>query len=163
MHVGLALAKQPPLEPVELDGVASGAAWKVPQLRGVAAATEGLEDPHSPHPADRVRPGPGRPPIGCGPRPSQPSSRPAMPPAAPSQRLVGRVQRSQSVTVQIVDDTVLDTPAVIAFGRLVVLGGDAQRIHEEIVSAGGTVTRPLALRDPRPTRPGTPRRWRVVM
>ena len=34
----------------------------------------------------------------------------------------------------------LDTPAVIAFGRLVVLGGDAQRIHEEIVSAGGTVT-----------------------
>ena len=34
----------------------------------------------------------------------------------------------------------LDTPAVIAFGRLVVLGGDAQRIHEEIVSAGGTIT-----------------------
>ncbi|MEZ5257875.1 MAG: hypothetical protein R2705_13550 [Ilumatobacteraceae bacterium] len=43
------------------------------------------------------------------------------------------------VTVQVVDDTVLDTPAVIAFGRLVVLGGDAQRIHEEIVSAGGTI------------------------
>ena len=38
------------------------------------------------------------------------------------------------VTVHVVDDTVLDTPAVIAFGRLVVLGGDAQRNHEEIVS-----------------------------
>jgi hypothetical protein len=43
------------------------------------------------------------------------------------------------VAVEVVDDNVLETPAVIAFSRLVVLGGDAQRIHEEIMSAGGTI------------------------
>jgi len=142
VHVGLALAKQPPLEPVELDGVVSGMAWKVPQLRGTwQRLLEGLEDPHS----RRIRP------------------------IVFDQALVDRrsdavlahlnhplVQRClrllranawsatssdlNRVTIQVVDDTVLDTPAVIAFGRLVVLGGDAQRIHEEIVSAGGTVT-----------------------
>ncbi len=59
-------------------------------------------------------------------------------------------------TIQVVDDTVLETPAVIAFGRLVVLGGDAQRIHEEILSAGGTHHRgPVpTLRHTRRARPG---------
>ena len=142
VHVALALAKQPPLEPADVDGIASGAAWKVPQLRGTwQRLLEGLEDPHS----RRIRP------------------------IVFDQALVDRrsdvvlahlnhplVQRClrllranawsatssdlNRVTVHVVDDTVLDTPAVIAFGRLVVLGGDAQRIHEEIVSAGGTVT-----------------------
>ncbi len=142
VHVGLALAKQPPLESVELEGVGDGMAWRVPQLRGTwQRLLEGLEDPHS----RRIRP------------------------IVFDQALVDRrsdvvlahlnhplVQRClrllranawsatssdlHRVTVQVVDDTVLDTPAVIAFGRLVVLGGDAQRIHEEIVSAGGTIT-----------------------
>jgi hypothetical protein len=34
---------------------------------------------------------------------------------------------------------VLTTPAVIAHGRLVVLGGDNQRLHEEIIMAGGVI------------------------
>ena len=31
----------------------------------------------------------------------------------------------------------LDTPAVIAHGRLLLLGGDNQRLHEELITAGG--------------------------
>ena len=141
VHVGLALAKQPPLEPMDVDSLAAGTAWKVPALRGTwQRLLEGLEDPHS----RRIRP------------------------IVFDQALVDRrtdvvlahlnhplVQRClrllrahawsttssdiHRVTVQVVDDAVLDTPAVIAFGRLVVLGGDAQRIHEEIISGGGVI------------------------
>jgi len=141
VHAGLALAKQPPLQPADVSGLQEGQAWKVPPLLGTwQRLLEGLEDPHS----RRIRP------------------------IVFDQALIDRrsdvvlahlnhplVQRClrllrasawsatsndlHRVTVQVVDDSVLDTPAVVAFGRLVVLGGDAQRIHEEIVSAGGTI------------------------
>jgi hypothetical protein len=39
----------------------------------------------------------------------------------------------------VVPDTALQTPAVIIHGRLLVLGGDNQRVHEEIILAGGHV------------------------
>jgi superfamily II DNA or RNA helicase len=48
-----------------------------------------------------------------------------------SQRKLARV------TARIVPDAALDTPAVIAHGRLVLLGGDNQRLHEELIAAGG--------------------------
>jgi hypothetical protein len=38
-----------------------------------------------------------------------------------------------------VDDTVLSNPVVVAHGRIVVLGGDNHRIHEEIITAGGAI------------------------
>jgi hypothetical protein len=41
------------------------------------------------------------------------------------------------ITARLVPDTVLDTPAVIAHARLVVIGGDQYRLHEEIITAGG--------------------------
>jgi SNF2 family DNA or RNA helicase len=41
------------------------------------------------------------------------------------------------LTARLVPDSVLDTPAVIAHARLVVIGGDQYRLHEEIISAGG--------------------------
>lgn len=41
------------------------------------------------------------------------------------------------ITARIVPDTMLPDPAVIAFARLVVIGGDQNRLHEEIISAGG--------------------------
>jgi SNF2 family DNA or RNA helicase len=41
------------------------------------------------------------------------------------------------LTVRIVPDTALTDPAVIAFARLVVIGGDQNRLHEEIILAGG--------------------------
>jgi superfamily II DNA or RNA helicase len=43
------------------------------------------------------------------------------------------------VTARLVPDRTLDTPVVVAHGRLVVLGTDGQRLHEEIVTAGGTL------------------------
>ncbi len=41
------------------------------------------------------------------------------------------------VTAQVVSNSVLEFPAVIAYGRLVVLGSDQQRLHEEVITAGG--------------------------
>jgi len=41
------------------------------------------------------------------------------------------------VTARVVPNVVLDTPAVIAHGRLLLLGGDNQRLHEELIFAGG--------------------------
>jgi superfamily II DNA or RNA helicase len=41
------------------------------------------------------------------------------------------------LTACVVPDTALSDPAVIAFARLVVIGGDQNRLHEEIISAGG--------------------------
>jgi superfamily II DNA or RNA helicase len=46
-------------------------------------------------------------------------------------------QRMSRVTGRLVPDTVLDTPAVIAHARLVVVGTDSQRLHEEVIAAGG--------------------------
>lgn len=46
----------------------------------------------------------------------------------------------QRVTARVVPNDVLDTPAVIAHARLVVIGGDSFRLHEEIISAGGWIT-----------------------
>jgi len=43
------------------------------------------------------------------------------------------------VTIRVVPDNLLDTPAAMAYGRLVLLGGDNQRLNEEIISAGGEI------------------------
>lgn len=43
------------------------------------------------------------------------------------------------VTARLVPDHVLDAPAVVLHARLVIIGGDSQRLHEEIISAGGTL------------------------
>src|SRR5262249_2781418 len=42
----------------------------------------------------------------------------------------------QRVTARVVPNDVLDTPAVIAHARLVVIGGDSYRLHEEIILTG---------------------------
>ena len=41
------------------------------------------------------------------------------------------------VTARVVPAHVLRTPAVIAYARLVVIGGNSYRLHEEITTAGG--------------------------
>lgn len=43
------------------------------------------------------------------------------------------------ITSRLVPDAVLDTPAVVAHARLVVIGGDQYRLHEEIITAGGVL------------------------
>ena len=50
--------------------------------------------------------------------------------------LEGR-KRLHRVTARLVPDTVLHHLAVVAHARLVVIGGDSQRLHEEIITAGG--------------------------
>ena len=46
-------------------------------------------------------------------------------------------KRLHRVTARLVPDTVLRDPAMIAHARLVVIGGDSHRLHEEIITAGG--------------------------
>jgi superfamily II DNA or RNA helicase len=50
------------------------------------------------------------------------------------------------VTARVVPNDALDAPAVVAHGRLIVLGGDDRRLHEEIVAAG------VFAREGRPSR-----------
>jgi len=45
----------------------------------------------------------------------------------------------QRVTARVIPNDVLDTPAIIAHARLVVIGGDAYRLHEEVITAGGLI------------------------
>jgi len=46
-------------------------------------------------------------------------------------------KRLHRITARLVPDSVLRDPAMIAHARLVVIGGDCHRLHEEIISAGG--------------------------
>ena len=46
-------------------------------------------------------------------------------------------KRLHRITARLVPDTVLRDPAMIAHARLVVIGGDSHRLHEEIIMAGG--------------------------
>ncbi|MCX6345660.1 MAG: DISARM system SNF2-like helicase DrmD [Armatimonadetes bacterium] len=48
-------------------------------------------------------------------------------------------KRLHRVAVKIVPNSILETPAVIAHGRLVVLGGDNRRLHEELIESGGYI------------------------
>lgn len=48
-------------------------------------------------------------------------------------------KRLHRVTARLVPNHVLDTPALIAHARLVVIGGDSHRLHEEIITAGGEI------------------------
>lgn len=51
----------------------------------------------------------------------------------------GRKKRLNRVTARVVPDSALQHLAVVAHARLVVIGGDSQRLHEEIISAGGLI------------------------
>src|SRR5712692_1840224 len=46
-------------------------------------------------------------------------------------------KRLHRITARIVPDTALQHLAMIAHARLVVIGGDCHRLHEEIITAGG--------------------------
>jgi superfamily II DNA or RNA helicase len=51
----------------------------------------------------------------------------------------GDRQRLHRVAARVVPNPALDTPAVVAYARLVVLGGDNHRLHEEVITAGGFI------------------------
>ena len=48
-------------------------------------------------------------------------------------------KRLHRITARLVPNHVLNTPAVVAYARLVVIGGDSHRLHEEIITAGGSL------------------------
>lgn len=48
-------------------------------------------------------------------------------------------KRLHRITTRLVPNHVLQTPAVVAHARLVVIGGDSHRLHEEIITAGGVL------------------------
>jgi hypothetical protein len=52
--------------------------------------------------------------------------------------LEGR-KRLNRVTARVVPDSALSHLAVVAHARLVVIGGDSRRLHEEIITAGGQI------------------------
>ncbi len=51
--------------------------------------------------------------------------------------LAGQKKRLNRVTARVVPDSALQHIAAVAHARLVVIGGDSQRLHEEIITAGG--------------------------
>ena len=151
VRVGMELAEQPALIPVEVENIwpdptgvrKSCAVFRLPALSGSwAQCAEGL-----PHPHTRVmRPIVFDPALAAG--------RDDVVLAHLNHRLVQmclRLLRAEiwslgtqashlsRVSTCVVDDSALTHPVVIAHGRIVVLGGDNHRLHEEIITAGGAV------------------------
>jgi len=140
VSVGLSLANQPALMPTKTED--GKACYQLPPLKGSwAACAEGLEHPHT----KEIRPitfdesvSRGRDDVvlvHLNHRLPQMSLRLLR---AEVWAEKGR-SKLQRVTARVVPNNVLDAPAIIAHSRLVVIGGDSHRLHEEIIAAGGTI------------------------
>ena len=151
VRVGMELAEQPPLIPVEVENIwpdptgvlKSCPVFRLPALSGSwSNCAEGL-----PHPHTRVV----RPIVFDA---SLAAGRDDVVLAHLNHRLVQmclRLLRAEiwslgaqathlsRVSTCVVDDSALTNPVVIAHGRIVVLGGDNHRLHEEIITAGGAL------------------------
>ena len=149
VRVGLELADQPALIPVEVDGIwpdptgvrKTCPAFRLPALSNSwAQCSDGLAHPHT----KRVRPIVFDAALATG--------RDDVVLAHLNHRLVQmclrllraeiwslgtQSKRLSRVTACVVDDSALTHPVLIAHGRIVVLGGDNHRLHEEIITAGG--------------------------
>ena len=146
--IGLALAGQPPLVPAAVPGLwpdpagkrTRSPAFSMPALTGSwAPCTDGLRHPHT----GAVRPIVFDHDVASG--------RDDVVLAHLGHRLVqmcvrllraevwsfGGAAKLRRTTARLVPDDILDTPAVFAHARLVALGGDGQRLHEQILVAGG--------------------------
>ena len=139
VKVGLRVAEQPELIPVE-DRAGE---YHMPEFRkpSWAASAEGLAHPHT----GEIRPITFDPGIASG--------RDDVVLAHLNHRLVqnclrllraevwslSEAKKIHRIEARVVPDSVLDTPAIVAHARLVVIGGDTHRLHEEIISAGGVI------------------------
>jgi hypothetical protein len=150
VEIALDLAGQPPLVPTKVDGIwpdptgkrKSCPVFHLPALKGTwALCSHGLEHPYT----RQVRP------IVFDPR--LVDGRDDVVLAHLNHRQVhmslmllreevwsreGR-KRLHRVTARLVPSHVLDTPAMIAHARLVLIGGDSHRLHEEVIAAGGFI------------------------
>ena len=151
VRVGLELAGQPPLIPVEVDGLWPDSTgnrktcpvFRLPALSNSwASCADGLAHPHT----KRLRPIVFDAALSAG--------RDDVVLAHLNHRLVqmclrllraeiwslgNQAKHLSRVSACIVDDAALQHPVVIAHGRIVVLGGDNHRLHEEIIAAGGSL------------------------
>ncbi len=151
VRVGLELAEQPALIPVNVEGIwpdPTGVRKNCPVFRlpalsnSWAQCADGLAHPHN----KRVRPIIFDAALATG--------RDDVVLAHLNHRLVQmclRLLRAEiwslgtqakhlsRVSACIVDDSALSHPVVIAHGRIVVLGGDNHRLHEEVITAGGAL------------------------
>ena len=151
VKVGMDLAEQPPLIPVDVEGIwpdptgnrKSCPVFRLPALSGSwAQCAEGLAHPHT----KVIRPIVFDPALAAG--------RDDVVLAHLNHRLVQmclRLLRAEiwslgttakhlsRVSTCVVDDSALTNPVIIAHGRIVVLGGDNLRLHEEIITAGGAL------------------------
>lgn len=147
VRTGLSLAGQPALVETEVPGIwpdpqaprKTCPVFRVPALSGSwSLCAEGLEHPHT----HVVRPIVFNPALAAG--------RDDVVLAHLNHRLVqmclrllraevwsvGGTKRIHRVCSHVVPDSALQAPAVIAHGRIVVLGGDNHRVHEEVIMAG---------------------------
>lgn len=140
VQIALELASQPPLRPATVEGIQPNQAFYVPPLSGSwASSAEGLAHPHTgvqrPIMFDHDLAG-GRDDVVL---------------AHLNHRLVQmalRLLRAEvwatagrgklhRVTARVVPNDAIDTPALIGHARLLILGADHQRLHEELITAGG--------------------------
>ncbi len=145
VKVGLALAGHPPLEPVQIPGRVEGMAaiaYKLPALSGSwVRCAEGLSHPHT----QEIRPLVFDHKLAAG--------RDDVVLAHLNHRLVQmclRLLRAElwapeasrklhRVSARVVASDQLEHPVVLAHARLVVLGSNDQRLHEEMLVAGGVL------------------------
>lgn len=142
VRIGLELADQPPLIKTTVEGL-HGVVFRLPSLKSSwAACGEGLEHPHT----KEIRP--------LVFDPDQAHGRDDVVLAHLNHRLVqmclrllraevwsteGRKQLHRVTARLVSSKSGLETPAVVAYGRLVILGSDQQRLHEEVITAGGVL------------------------
>ncbi len=140
VEVGLELAGQPPLLPVKRDD--GKTIYQLPAFKGSwTACADGLVHPHT----EEIRCVTFDPDVSKG--------RDDVVLVHLNHRLVqmclrllraevwsveGR-QKMHRIEARVVPDNILPSPAIIAHGRLVVIGGDSHRLHEEIIAAGGFI------------------------
>ncbi|MDP9358441.1 MAG: DISARM system SNF2-like helicase DrmD [Chloroflexota bacterium] len=140
VDIGLDLAGKPPLRSVTLPG--GVAAWQMPILGGSwAECMTGLEHPHT----KAIRPLVFDEALARG-RDDVVLAHLHHPLVQRCLRLLrAEVWKTSGdnllhrVTARVVPDGVLNAPAVVAHGRLVVTGGDGDRLHEQLITAGGRV------------------------
>ncbi len=137
VHVGLQLADQPPLRPTARPGL-----FAVPPLKGSwSVAAEGLGHPltHVPRPITFDH--------------ALARGRDDVVLVHLNHRLVqlalrllraevwssSGAQKLHRVTARLIPDELATTPVVIAHARLVVIGNNRYRLHEQLITAGGEI------------------------
>jgi superfamily II DNA or RNA helicase len=140
VEVGLALAGQPPMTSGRTED--GKPCFQLPPLRGSwAACTEGLEHPFK----KEIRPVTFDESVSRGRDDVVLAHLNHRLPQMCLRLLRAEVwaERGRSklhrVTARVVPNEVLDAPAIVAHARLVVIGGDSHRLHEEVIAAGGLI------------------------